>query len=257
MEMEWTDRIDPQNAGQYALTIEIANRQFSISLHAPENGSERFFHHFPEKGGGEGFSRFREAFFERPFFNYPFRKIKIVNRTPTFTFVPNLLFEEKEKESYMQFLFAESEDKVLAQTLLEPEITILHALPEAVYGFLRRSFPEASIVHHAAAQITWGQSAENQGENANRMFIFRQPEGMDVVCFSHQQLLLSNYFECRSTEDALYYILYAYKQLRFNQKTDPIHLLEAEDELAENLKIYIQNVSHHENREWKIQESAI
>jgi hypothetical protein len=179
-----------------------------------------------------------------------------VNHSPVFTCVPNLLFEEKDAEAYLQFSFTSPHGKILHQTLSNPNMTILHTLPEDIYGFLQRSFPEAAPVHHTAALIAWCQE-KGQCLNANRMFIFRTSTGITVLCFSRQQLLLSNYFHCESVEDAVYYSLYVYKQLKFNQSKDFIYLSEAEEKLQETLKKYVQNVVPCENNQWEIQESAV
>jgi hypothetical protein len=246
--------IDRQEAQRYALVIEVDGGRFAFSLYAPDEGVEWFRYAFPTEE--DGFSQFREAFFEYTFFSYPFRKTRIVNRTPIFTCIPKLLFEEKDKEAYMRFAFAEEEGLILHQTQAEPEMTILHALPEEVHGFLRRSFPEAVVVHHTVALIHWCQ-LKGEGTDANRMYIFRRPEGMDVLCFSHRQLLLSNYFRCESTEDAVYYILYVYKQLRFNQLKDHLCLIEAEKELSRKLSNYVQHIVRYADREREIQAAEI
>jgi hypothetical protein len=254
MKIRLPHTIERKEAERYALAIEVADGRFAFSLHAPDEREEWFRYCFPKEE--DGFSQFREAFFEHAFFSYSFRKIKIVNRTAVFTCVPNLLFEEKDKQAYMRFAFSDGVETVLHQTLSEPEMTILHALPEEVYGFLLRSFPEACVVHHTAALIGWCQT-KGQETDANRMFVFRRPEGMDVLCFSRRQLLLSNHFRCKSAEEVVYYALYVYKQLRFNQLKDPICLVEAEETLSGKLNHYVQNVVRYEDREWKIQTTAL
>ncbi|MDR2804399.1 MAG: DUF3822 family protein [Dysgonamonadaceae bacterium] len=255
MEIRLPEHIDTTCPDRYALIINVYPERFSFSLYPPEHPEDHFYYCFPS-GKAAAFSQFREAFFDNAFFTYPFRKVRIVNHSPVYTFVPNWLFEEKDKETYLQFSFTSPHGKILHQTLSNPNITILHTLPEDIYGFLQRSFPEASVAHHTSALIAWCQE-KGQCLNANRMFIFRTPSGMDVLCFSRQQLLLSNYFQCESVEDAIYYALYVYKQLKFSQLQDFVHLSEAEEKLRETLSKYIQNVMPCENNQWEIQESAV
>jgi hypothetical protein len=251
MELAWIEGITREEAGRYALLVEVSERRFSFGLQAMEGEEKGRRQGFWE--GENGFLEFREVFSEHAFFGYPFRKVGIVNRTSRFTYVPSLLFDEKNREAHFRFMFSEGEGEILVQHLADPEITILHGLPEEAGSFLRRSFPGASIAHHTAAQIVWGQSMGDGG----RMIVFRRPEGMDVCCFSDRQLLLSNYFACKSTVDAVYYAMYVYKQLKFRQKRDVVFLVGAGDELREELGRYVQNVVSCEDSEWEIQAAAI
>jgi hypothetical protein len=242
MKIQFSKSIDLSRSEQYVLIIEVHEEYFSFFLYNPENQTERFFYRIQvDDKLSNTLSLLKEVFFDHSFFSYHFRKTLILNRTQVFTYIPNMLFEEKNKDAYMHFLFTNVSGKILHQTLSRPEITILHALPEDLYGFLQRSFPEASIVHHSAATIAWCQD-KCPLVDGNRMIIYRQPDGMDVLCFSRQQLLLSNHFRYETADDAVYYALYIYKQLKFSQLKDFIYLAGAEEELQENLKKYIQNV---------------
>ena len=241
MAIQLPENIDLNRSGQYILVLEVQTEAFSFFLYNPDHPTEHFFYRFPVDKRFDAFSQFQEAFFDQALFTHSFRKIFILNRTPQFTYIPNILFKEENKQAYMQFLFTSINGRILHQTLSKPEMTVLHTLPEDVYGFLRRSFPEAPIVHYTAAAIAWCQEKE-QWTDGNRMVIYRQPDGVNILCFSRQQLLLCNHFPCQSPEDAVYYAIYTYKQLNFSQLTDFIYLVQAEGELQEKLSKYIQNV---------------
>ena len=255
MKMQIFKNIDLSRSEQYVLILEVRTEQFSFFLYNPDNPIERFFYRIPVDKRTPILSQIRDVFFDHSFFSYPFRKTLILNRTPVFAYIPNMLFEEKDKEAYMQFLFTTVNGKILHQTLLKPEITILHVLPDDLYSFLQRSFPEAAIVHHTAATIAWCQE-KCPMVNGNRMVIYRQADGMDVLCFSRQQLLLSNHFRCTSTDDVVYYALFIYKQLKFSQLKDYIYLAGAEKDLREILNKYVQNVVPVEEKAIEYNESA-
>ena len=70
-------------------------------------------------------------------------------------------------------------------------------------------------------------------------------DGIDIYCFERGHLLLANSFECTHTEDRIYYLLYAWKQLEFNQERDELHLtgiLPEKDVLMSELKKFILQV---------------
>ncbi|MDR1526151.1 MAG: DUF3822 family protein [Dysgonamonadaceae bacterium] len=256
MEIQLPENMDLSRSGQYVLILEVHAERFSFSLYNAENEQESFDYCFSGDKLSDAFSQFQDAFFKHDFFTYPFRKILILNHTPVFTYIPNLLFEEKDKEAYIQFLFTNVSGKILHQTLSYPEMTILHSMPEKVYDFLQRSFPEASIVHYTVPFIEWCRETGLPADG-NRMIIFREKDGIDVLCFSRRQLLLCNHFDCESAGDAVYYALYVYKQLKFNQLKDFVYLVKAEDELEKKLNKYIQNIVLCEDNQREIQKSAI
>ncbi|MDR2682269.1 MAG: DUF3822 family protein [Dysgonamonadaceae bacterium] len=246
MEIQLPENMDWSRPGQYLLVLDVSAEQFSFRIYDAADEEERFAYRLTGDASSDAFSQFREAFFAHDFFTYPFRTIRIVNHTPVFTCVPNLLFEEKDKEAYLQFLFADASGQFLHQTLLNPEMTIVHNLPDEVYGFLQRSCPEASIEHYTTAFIEWCQAMDLPAPG-NRMFLFGEKGGIHVLGFSHRQLLLSNYFRCESADEAVYYALYLFKQLKFNQLKDYVYLVKTEKALEDAVGKYVQNVTVCEN----------
>ena len=56
---------------------------------------------------------------------------------------------------------------------------------------------------------------------------------------------MANSFECMQTEDRIYYLLYVWKQLEFNQERDELHLtgtLSDKETLMNELKKFILQV---------------
>jgi hypothetical protein len=241
MELQISKNIDLSYPEQYVLVIEVHAEYFSFFIYNPDNPPERCFFRFNVDEPSCILSQFQELFFDHDFFSYPFRKTLILNRTPVFTYIPNALFEEKNKEAYLQFLFVNVEGIILHQTLFRPEITILHTMPNELHNFLQRSFPEASIVHYTAATIAWSQG-KGLLTNGNRMVIYCRPNGIDVLCFSRQQLLLANHFRLQTRDDAVYYVLYIYKQLKFSQLKDCIYITGEDETMLQALKKYVKNV---------------
>jgi hypothetical protein len=47
---------------------------------------------------------------------------------------------------------------------------------------------------------------------------------MEVFCFDKGNLLLINSFPCKQTTDRVYYLLYIWQQLNYNQEKDELHL---------------------------------
>jgi hypothetical protein len=241
MKIQITENIDLNCSEQYVLAIEVHPEQFSFFLYNPVKNSDYFYHCISNDKESDVFSHFQNIFFDNDFFTLPFKKVFVINYTQIFTFVPALLYEEKDKEEYLKFLFTENAGKILHQTIQNPEMVIVHGMPEKRYNFFQRSFADGRIIHYTAPLIAYFQE-KGQSVNGNRMIINKRKEGIDIFCFSRDNFLLGNHFACSQLSDAVYYALFVWRQLKFNQLKDFIYILEDKGDLRERLEDYVRNV---------------
>jgi hypothetical protein len=242
MQIQIPENIDLSRPERYVLSIRIHPEQFSFSLHNPADRAS--FYYPVENRQSFAFHSFKEIYFENEFFSLPYSKIYLINYSQVFTYVPSLIFESKDKEAYVDFLFPGNTGKTLFHSLTAQGITIVHTLQDEIYEFFQRSFIEAKIIHHTAPLIAYFQKNRLRGQQ-NRMLINLQNTEMDVFCFSSESILLGNHFHCNSPADVVYYILYIWKQLKFDQLNDFIHIAgesEIRKTLIENLSIYLQRI---------------
>jgi hypothetical protein len=243
MPIQLPEHIDVDHWERYILTVRIHPEQFSFDLYDPSDAASRFLYTIGCDKPATAFASFRELFFDNDFFNAPFREVQIINYTPVFTYIPSLIFEEKDKETYLDFLFTERKGKVLFHSIPRQEMTVLHEMPEEVYEFFQRSFVRAQIVHHTAPLVDYFRE-KDRTVPGNRLIVNLQGSGMDLCCFSRETLLLVNHFRCSGIEDAVYYILFVWKQLKFDRLCDFVHIVESPSStlLAEALQPYLRQV---------------
>ncbi|MDR1436542.1 MAG: DUF3822 family protein [Candidatus Symbiothrix sp.] len=244
MQIQIPENIDLTQPERYVLAIRIHPEQFSFSLCNPAERPSCFYHPLERNKQLSAFHAFREAYFDNEFFSLSYKKIYIINFSPVFTYVPSLIFERQEREVYLDFLFGEKTGKVLSHNLNKQGITVVHALPDEIYGFFQRSFAGGEIIHHTAPLITYFHPDKSSNKR-NRMLVNLQSTEMDVFCFSSESFLLGNHFTCNSLTDAVYYILFIWKQLKFDQLNDSIHI-EGESgykkALMDSLNNYLQHI---------------
>ena len=205
------------------LTIYTGPDQFSFSLYDPEEAGSYFYKELSDENQVDAFSSFKEVFFDHDFFSLPFRKIWIMNRTPTFTFIPDSIYQDKSKEDFLNFLFSEKQGITLNHTISSTGINVLYQLPENIYRFIIRSFTKPVFIHYSTPFITYFR--EKLKANVCRMVINLQEKGLDIFCFSEETFLFGNYFPSNGLSETLYYILLIWKQLRFNQMNDYLHIM--------------------------------
>ncbi|MDR0682844.1 MAG: DUF3822 family protein [Dysgonamonadaceae bacterium] len=248
MKIQIPENIDLNCSEQYILAIEVHSDQISFFLYNPVKNSDYFHYSISGDKKPDVFSYFQNIFFDNDFFTLPFKKIYIINYTQVFTFIPTLLYEEKDKEEYLKFLFTENAGRILHQTVQKPEMVIVYGMSENKYNFFQRSFADARIIHYTVPLITYFQE-KGQLINGNRMIINKRKEGIDIFCFSRDNFLLGNHFTCSQLSDAVYYALFVWRQLKFNQLKDFIYILEEKGDLKNRLKDYVCNIVSIERQE--------
>ena len=226
------------------LTIYTDLEHFSFSLYDPEETGSYLYKELSGENRSDAFSDFKEAFFEQTFFSLPFRKVWIMNRTPNFEFVPDSFYKDEYKEDFIHFLFPDRQGIILTDSIPDAGINILYQLPEDVYRFMLRSFPQPEFIHYSTPVISYFIKNSKNVE-ARQMVVNLQENGVDIFCFSKETFLLGNYFPCKGLPDALYYILFVWKQLLMNQLDDYLHITgnaTFKEELIDRLTPYLQQI---------------
>ncbi|MDR0686153.1 MAG: DUF3822 family protein [Dysgonamonadaceae bacterium] len=231
----------------YVPTVLIFPQYWAIMLLAPDNTELVFFAEECPDQTHDVFSSFKDCFFENDFFSLPFRKVFVVNYSSDFTFIPNSIDVKHHGKKILQYLSSEKGGVVLHHPVEGMGLNVLHRLPEAVYDFFSRSFEAPQFIHHLAPQIRYLATKSRDAAN-KQMFINRQQHEMDIICFHKGKLLLANTCHVRNLQDALYFILFTWKQLKFDRSKDSVTLAgeTAENNItAKELQRYIQNVELH------------
>jgi hypothetical protein len=226
------------------LTIYTGPEFFSFSLYNPEESGSYFYKELTAENQSDVFSVFQEMFFEQSFFSSPFRKIQIMNRTPGFAFIPDPYYTDEYNEDFMRFLFSDQKGITLANAISSAGIKVVYQLPEEVYQFMLRSFPESEFIHYSTPVISYFIK-NSRNVDVRQMLVNLQTNGVDIFCFSGDSFLLGNYFPCKGLSDALYYILFTWKQLQMNQLDDYLHITGDavyKEELINALELYIQTI---------------
>jgi hypothetical protein len=68
---------------------------------------------------------------------------------------------------------------------------------------------------------------------------------MEVFCFTQNRFKFSNQFDAKGAHDALYFLLYVWRQLLFDAEQNELHLvgeLPHQEWLVGELRRYLQNV---------------
>jgi hypothetical protein len=238
------DEHDIKNPEQSILTIYSGAEHLSFSLHNPEEKGSFYYKELTDKNQPVAFTIFKEVFLEQAFFSLPFLKVRIMNRTQNFTYIPSIFYDDKYKEDYIHFLFSDRKETTLRDSLISAGITVLYQISEDVYNFMVDFFPKPEFNHYSTPMIAYFLK-KNRNINTRKMVVNLQETGLDIFCYSGKTLLLGNYFPCKGLQDALYYVLYTWKQLQLNQLDDCLLITgnsAFKEVLIKKLALYIQQI---------------
>ena len=123
-------------------------------------------------------------------------------------------------------------------------LVLLFTLDQSVYNFLRQQYPNVYFYSQASPLSDFFASKSRLG-NSCKMYVHLRREAMDVFCFEYGRLMLGNCLQCSVTADRLYYLLYLWKTLGFDQERDEMHLtgyLADKEQLLPELQKFIRQV---------------
>ena len=244
MKINIPDNINLKIPGRYILTIYVHPDNFSFSFHCPKDPSSYFFYKIDSTEQTDSFSEFKDFFFDNDFFTYPFLKTFVLFFSPLFTFIPNKIYSNERKDDFIKYIFSEREELFLDCSVPLTKLKILYPVSKEFFDFFTRSFYTPEFVHYSAPMINYFNYLDTKDKN-RRMIINVHKRGIDIFCFLKKKFLFGNHFLCDKSEDAIYYILYTWKQLKLNQFTDLLYFtgeLDANKELVKKLQPYIQNI---------------
>lgn len=176
----------------------------------------------------------------------PFRSVRVIVENNRSTLIPSALFEESEKDSYLNFSVESGvEEKVLFDRLTRLEIVNIFGVNNMLYDQIFRFFPVAKVCHISSLLIEgiWMNFKNLIAEK--RVFIFVREEAFNMMIFDRKQLVYSNAFQFRAPEDFVYFVIFVMEQLNLNPEEVPVTLLGNIDTKTPHFDLiykYIRNI---------------
>lgn len=175
----------------------------------------------------------------------PYAKVRLAFFHPYAALVPNRLYNETEKQAYLEKLVKlEPADRLFSDELPFADAMAIYPLHTGVVEALKTQFPEASIAHSASA-LARALSSLHMDESPRRIF-FNLRDGMvQVFAFEKDDLLLLNTFTFLESADLVYFLMLVYQQLSWNPGDAPLFgagLLVEDSAIYRNLLRYFPNL---------------
>ena len=238
--------IDFSKSEQYTLSIRLSADGFSFSIHHPLNEGELFCADFPVDVSYSLTANIRKMIQAIEELKHPYGQTNILIDTPRFTPIPFDLYEDDHAEDFFYHNFQRTENEiVLCNVLGKSNVTLLFGMDKHAHLLLNEHFPQARIFA-CISPLTEYFAKESRECSTRRLFAHFRKSRMEIFAFDKGKLLLTNTFNCKQTPDQVYYLLYTWQQLGFNQEKDQLWLagkLESQEVLLTELNKFLRHVS--------------
>lgn len=239
------ESLDLSKSEHYTLSIRLSTGGFCFYIYNPLDDS---FSLIEERGIEPSLSltaNLRRILGKTNYLKYKFKKINILLTESRYTLIPLELFDDKYSSDVFYYNQVPVENELVRYTVLMNSNTVaVYGVDKSAYQFLETLFPDANYVSYVVPLLEYFSTKSRLG-NTNKVYAHWASGVLTVFCYEKGKLVLVNSFHAKVIADCVYYVLYVWKQLSFNQLRDELHLcgdLLQKEKLTATFKKYVSEV---------------
>jgi len=154
---------------------------------------------------------------EREWLTDTFKKINIIYLDPITTLIPQALFEEKNKELYLNFnQITDGNTSVNFNLLKNAAAVNVFRIPKSVEVKIKTLWPDTKFFHPSSVFIESLLINYKNKTTNKKLFVQVNHDYFEVVYLKDGKLSFHNTFKFRSKEDFIYFLLTTIEQLKLN-----------------------------------------
>lgn len=227
------------------IIIRIGQRHLSFSALDPMQADDPVtYEPYVMKSGISLSANLREALGEADLMQMGYKKALALIDTPVLL-IPVEQFEENSVETMYLHAFPRKEmDMVLFNVLSDLNAVAAFAISKDLNTVLRDNFVDVQMMPVMSPVWRYLHHRSFTG-NHNKVYGYFHDRKLDIFSFHQNRFKFCNQFEASRQQDALYFLLYVWKQLMLDNETDEMHLVGTFNEmpeLASELRKYVQKV---------------
>ncbi len=228
----------------YTLSIRLSTDGFSFSVFNPQGQEQADILNREVNESLSFTANLKQTFRELDWLKRPFRRINVLIADNRYTLIPLEFFEDEQAETVFYHNHTKRENETVQYNILpKSNVVVLFGIDKSVCAFLHEQYPDPKFFSQSSPLIEYfGEKSRTR--NDRKLYAHLRREAIDVYAFEHGRLLLANTFACKETSDRLYYLLYIWKQLGFDQEHDELHLtgnLDDKEALLTELQKFIRH----------------
>ena len=227
------------------LIMRSGRNTLSFTLPDPADKEQPLrFEPYVVKGGISMAANLREALKTATLPSGNVKRVQVVIDTPSML-VPIEQFEEENINDLYAYTFAPSQEprKILFNVLPDLKAVCLFPINKDLYGVLNDRYADVQFIH--ALTPVWRHMHQRSFTgHFNKLYASFHGRQLCLFAFQQNRFKFCNSFDAAHAHDALYYLLYVWKQLRLEREHDELHILgdiPEQEWLLQELKRFLQN----------------
>lgn len=233
------------NALSPRITIRVASGSLAFAMADATLSEQLRWEPFVAKSGVSMAANLREAFKNADLLQLPNPRAQVLIDTPCLP-IPIEEYQEEDCETLYLHAFPSTESSVVMTNIL-PELhaAALFAVNKDLKTVVEDHFSDVRFI--ALMRPIWTyMHRRGMSRDQRKLYVYFHDGKMEVFCFERNRFLFSNVYTTRNTQDAIYFILFVWKQLVLNQQKDELYIagnIPDKDTLLQKMKEYISKVT--------------
>ena len=230
------------------LSIQVSLNGLSFCILNLKNNTVEFLHElsFENKlNPGDLLSELQSEFNELEKLNQDFNSILVIYNNDLSTLVPKALFNEDNLADYLKFNSKILSSDFITYDEIEQNDTINVYIPLVnINNYIYEKFGEFTFKHASTIFIEQVLKSEKNSIKP-KIFINVSKKSFEILAVENGNVSLYNFFEFKTKEDFIYYVLFTLEQLNCNPETIELVLfgdIDSKDELYKITYKYIRFV---------------
>ncbi len=238
--MQATGNNNTTKLTQARLTIRASKNSLSFSV--AEGERQVTYEPYAMKSGVSMAANLRQAFKESELLSRRYKKARLFIDAPVLL-VPVDEFDEKEKELFYQYSFEDHESDIIIHRV-QPQLNVVALFPlnKDLRTVMEDNFTDVRFT--PILQPVWNHMHQRCFVGLQKkLFAYFHDGKLDIFGFDKNRFKFFNSYATTHAKDAIYFILYVWKQLGMDQRKDELHIVgdvPDKDWFVHNTKLYIQ-----------------
>lgn len=226
------------------LTIRISRNSLSFStINISVTKSEVVYEPYTVKSGISMAANLREALKTANLPQERFRKALIMLDSPVLL-IPIDIFKESDCPTmYFHSFPSQTGEKVLYSVLPELNAVSVFSINKDLKLVIDDNFQDVKFAH-AVSPVWRNLHMRSYAGSKNKLYGYFHDKKLEIFSFSQRRFKCCNTFDVSHTNDAIYYLLYFWKQQMMEPEHDELHIIgdiPNKELLMSELKKYLRN----------------
>lgn len=226
------------------LTIRIGRKSMSFAVASAATDNQLLFEPYTVKSGISMAANLREAFRTSDMLAQGYDRVMVMIDTPALMIPIEEFDEEHCEELYWHAFTRQSNDVVMHNVLPGLNAVAVFAVNKDLKLVIDDHFSDVKMM--VASSSVWNHLYQRSFTgNRRKLYGYFHDKQLDITCYEKSRFKFCNTYEVDRYMDAVYFLLYVWKQLGFDAKKDELHLCSSiieRDSLLAELRKYVQNV---------------